>query len=400
MFLRKSIFSPMIYDYIIAGAGAAGLSLAFRITQEVSLKNKKVLLIDKADKNKNDRTWSFWHEDKSIFDPIINKTWDSIWFQSPKFSKKITLKPYQYSMIRGIDFYDFMKENLENHPQIDWQKGEISYFEEVEGKATVYLKDKSKYEGKWIFNSALRIKPTLTKGYHYFWQHFKGWVVRTDEPIFDENTATFMDFRIEQKGQARFFYLLPTSARESLVEFTIFSEELVTDEEYNQELQHYFRHYLKLKNFEILETEKGKIPMFDAPFPKTLGARTINIGIAGGSAKASSGYAFRNIQQESEKIVEALVNFDNPLKRNFTNRRFRFYDSMLLNLMKNQRRELRDIFAIMFKKHPIDRIFRFLDDRSNFNEELLIMTGMPSLPFLKSLPTVLQQKDLYVNVNE
>jgi len=58
------------FDYIIAGGGAAGLSLAFYLSNS-SLKNKKVLIIDKDQKNKNDRTWGFWTSRPTAFERII-----------------------------------------------------------------------------------------------------------------------------------------------------------------------------------------------------------------------------------------------------------------------------------------------------------------------------------------
>ena len=51
-----------IYDYIICGAGASGLILASSMLDDKYFSNKKILLIEKENKNLNDRTWSFWEE--------------------------------------------------------------------------------------------------------------------------------------------------------------------------------------------------------------------------------------------------------------------------------------------------------------------------------------------------
>ena len=42
------------FDYIIAGSGCAGLSLAVRIAGSKELAGKKVLIVDKQPKNQND----------------------------------------------------------------------------------------------------------------------------------------------------------------------------------------------------------------------------------------------------------------------------------------------------------------------------------------------------------
>ena len=61
------------YEYIIAGAGLAGLSLAYKIRKDQSLNGKSILLVDKDHKNKNDRTWCFWSRTKGDFDDIRYK---------------------------------------------------------------------------------------------------------------------------------------------------------------------------------------------------------------------------------------------------------------------------------------------------------------------------------------
>lgn len=52
------------YDYIIAGGGLAGLSLAYYMNQTV-LREKSILIIDQDTKTKNDRTWCFWEKRSS-----------------------------------------------------------------------------------------------------------------------------------------------------------------------------------------------------------------------------------------------------------------------------------------------------------------------------------------------
>ena len=71
----------MKYDYIIAGAGCAGLSLLYRMLQDPNLNQKKILVLDKAPKNNNDRTWCFWEKDDGIFEEIVIHEWKSLEFK-------------------------------------------------------------------------------------------------------------------------------------------------------------------------------------------------------------------------------------------------------------------------------------------------------------------------------
>ena len=47
------------FDFIIAGGGAAGLSLAYQLIHS-PLRDRTILIVDKGAKNQNDRTWAFW----------------------------------------------------------------------------------------------------------------------------------------------------------------------------------------------------------------------------------------------------------------------------------------------------------------------------------------------------
>jgi lycopene beta-cyclase len=381
----------MHYDYIFAGAGAAGLSLAYRLNQQPALRDKKILLIDKTPKNKNDRTWCFWVNEPTLFDSIAYKVWDKIWFHHPQFSQNFNLSPYRYQMIRGIDFYQFILNDLAKNPAIEIKYGNISNLTSSEQKASLYL-DNTEFTADWLFNS---LPPTVLQkrtNFHYYLQHFKGWVVETPQPFFDDSTATFMDFRIDQPaGEARFFYLLPTSPTRALVEFTVFSEELLSDSAYDLELKKYCQNFLQLTDYQIIEKEFGVIPMYDSPSVIQPSPRIMNIGIAGGRAKASTGYTFMNIQKQSEKIVASLLANRSPMYGQSSNFRFQMYDSMLLNVIKNRRLQAGNIFKTMFEQHPLARIWRFLDEKSNFWEELQIMASMPPLPFLQALPQVLRR---------
>ncbi len=374
----------MQYDYIFAGGGAAGLSLAYRMAKHPAFQHKKILLIDKVTKNKNDRTWCFWTAKPSIFDEVISKTWNKCWFHSPQFTQCLELAPYQYKMIRGKDFYTFVHKALSQSPNIIQKQGEISEIKAGENGAHVVV-DGKMITAQYIFNSIPNEQLFQKKGYHYLKQHFKGWFVKTEKPIFDPQAATFMDFRIEQKGEARFFYLLPTSAHESLVEFTIFGKEVLSPQEYLVEIQNYFKNYLPTTDFEIVEEEFGVIPMSDVPLKTAEKQFIINIGTRGGQTKASSGFTFYNIQQQSDQLIAALV-AQKPLhKLHFHPERFRQYDAMLLNLMQYNRYETRAIFGMLFQKHPVERVLKFLNNETHFGEELRIMASMPTLPFMQAL---------------
>ena len=76
------------YDYIIVGAGAAGLMMAYRMAKESFFADKTILILDKEKKTQNDRTWCFWEQNKGEWDDILHHSWNKIYFASDSYSSK------------------------------------------------------------------------------------------------------------------------------------------------------------------------------------------------------------------------------------------------------------------------------------------------------------------------
>ena len=374
-----------MYDYIIAGSGAAGLSLAFYMAKS-ELRNKKVLLIDKNPKQQNDRTWCFWQKEVSPYEEILHQTWDNIFFRSKNFTAHIPIQPYRYKMMRGEDFYKFTQNYIQENTNYELLQAEILG---IDTAKNVVHSSKGDFQADLIFDSTWKMdyQPTAPKkGYHYFYQHFKGWFIETSSPTFDAKTMYYMDFAVPQKDkEVRFGYVLPFSASRALVEYTIFSDNLLTEQAYIAELKNYIENILKVTDYRIYEEEFGIIPMFDAPFAKQISPKIIPIGTKAGAAKSSTGFAFDRIQRESQKMVADLLLGRIPQMRKYGGK-YALYDSALLNVIAQNRLPSQEIFTRMFAKHPHNRIFRFLDEESSFwKDDLPIMAKMPWLPFLKAI---------------
>ena len=114
MFNFESMSEKNFYDIIICGGGITGLLLAKKLTDDIYFKNHKIALIEKEEKNKNDRTISFWEEGKGEWDSIICGSWKNANFISDEYQSSFALRPYTYKTIRGIDFYNHFKKSLNN----------------------------------------------------------------------------------------------------------------------------------------------------------------------------------------------------------------------------------------------------------------------------------------------
>jgi lycopene beta-cyclase len=369
------------YDYIITGAGCAGLSLLMQMIRSGKFRDKKILLLDKADKQINDRTWCFWEKETGLFEEIVYHNWDTVWFHDAGFSKELLLAPYSYKLIRGIDFYKYCFETISHHPNIHITKGNVEKLHS-DANETYVIADGEKITAQYIFNSILFERPALRKKDYYLLQHFKGWVIETPDPVFDPTKATLMDFRVNQEQGTTFVYVMPFSATRALVEYTLFTKQLINEHLYEEGLRQYIDQFIRPSSYTITEEEYGIIPMTNYRFP-THENNIIHIGTAGGQTKASSGYTFRFIQKHSAAIVEQLIAGQSPVIKN-AQKRFRFYDSTLLHILENNKLPGHEIFTALFKKNKPQQVLRFLDNESSIGDELKIITSLPTMPFLKA----------------
>jgi lycopene beta-cyclase len=235
---------------------------------------------------------------------------------------------------------------------------------------------------EFVFNSILFTKPELSKKEYWLLQHFKGWMIETKEACFNAESATLMDFRIDQKDETAFCYVLPLTENKALVEYTLFSSSLLEKEEYEVGLRNYVEDVLKISTYSVSEEEFGVIPMTNYSFPSKKG-NIINIGTAGGQTKGSSGYSFNAIQKHSAAIVSELINRGQPFITT-ASKRYLFYDSILLRILAKKTMPGSRIFTELFQKNSPQTILRFLDNESSLSEELKIISSLPTLPFLKA----------------
>ena len=372
------------YDYIFLGAGCASLSIIVRMIESKKFEEKKILLIDKEPKLKNDRTWCFWEQEAGYFEDLVFHKWDELLFKlSSVETINLELGNYRYKMIRGIDFYKKCFSQIELQKNIDTVHGEI-LFEGGGGRNKIKINGEPLLidDKTILFNSIFR--PSVKqKGKFHLLQHFKGWVIETHQAFFKPHLATIMDFSVHQIRGTTFAYILPTSEKRALIEYTLFSEKLLGEKEYDNELKAYIEKLLGPLSYDITEEEFGIIPMTNQDFP-TYRNGIYFIGTAGGQTKASTGYTFRFIQKQAGEIVNELIS-DRFFSQNIkTKKRFIFYDSTLLHILSNNLLEGKIIFSKLFKKNRADIIFKFLDNETSISEEIKLLNSLPKMVFLKA----------------
>ncbi len=375
------------YDLIFAGGGAAALSLAVQIVQS-PLPYRRILIIDPDPKERNDRTWCFWSTAPVFCESTVSHRWNRLSFVSDGVNLHLDTHPYDYRVIRSVDFYRHTLEILKASGRVSFLRASVESIADSDptsDMATV-IAGGIAHRAPWVFDSrwvAVAYRGANPRR-HYLQQHFLGWTIRTPNDQFTPDRATLFDLRVPQEGVFRFVYTLPFSTREAMVEYTLFSADLLPPQQYREALETYLQDQLGISEYEILDEESCVIPMTDEEFPRAAGRRIMRIGTLGGRVKASTGYAFLRIQQDSAAIVRSMIERGTPFHNRLPPRRYKTFDAMLLQILFRRGERGKEVFTALFTRNPIGRIFRFLDEVGTVRENLLLMASVPWFLFIRA----------------
>lgn len=372
------------YDYIFAGGGLAGLSLACQIAQS-PLRGQSMLIVDQDAKLRDDRTFSYWSDKSGPFDQTIYRTWDRLAFYSPGISCSGPLRSYRYHTILSIDLYRAAHQQLVACPNVKFTCGRIHNLEDSPQGALLTVESAScsqVFLGKWAFDSRPR---TAEQDFDPAHDHqlklvFIGWDVEAGFDAFDPQTPILMDFRTPQEGDVRFFYLLPFSARQALVEYTLFTDKQISAEDNEAALRCYLSATIGLtldENCQGKVREEDSLFIIDPPFPRRQGRHILAIGLRGGLMKPTSGYAFTRIQRDSTAILHSVLNDEHPFSLPYTPPLYSQLDAFSLAAFTKHPDLVPGMFARLFRKNPIERILRFLDEDISLTEINKLLVTMP-----------------------
>lgn len=368
------------YFYVIVGGGLAGLQLALKLSDDLFFEGKQIAIIDPSSKSENDKTWCFWEKGTSQWDSLIYREWSKGTFITSNLKKQLDLSPYSYKMIRAGDFYKYAHNKLEKKDNIHFVTDEILDIDPVTQTAT---SKKRKYTATHFFDSRVSSEYLENEKYTKIFQHFKGWLIETEEPSFNPDMFTMMDYRLKYKDSTSFTYVLPITKNQALIEYTFFTPYITEESIYDEMLKSYISNILKIENFKILETETGIIPMTDFPFEKENTQYITKIGTGGGWVKPSTGYSFKTTESKINLLVENIKSGRIP-GQDLINARFKKYDAIFLDVLANNNDQGEEIFTKFYTKNTEVELLRYLDEETSLKEDLKIMLSLYHFEFIKS----------------
>lgn len=399
----------------VTGAGASALSLAWHLRNVDSV--EAIQLIAPDFKPRSDKTWCFWNPDAVIHPDILTYSWKRLSVIGPE-GDSVTelLQKRRYYCVRSDQYQRVLLEEIRKSPKVKLTEARVTEtgYDSSTGKSRI-LTEMGAHQSDLVFTS--HIRPPDNELYSpekvALRQHFMGWDIHTNRDLFNPDEAILMDFRTDQSDGFAFVYVLPFGPRSALVEITYFTPELLDRKVYTRRLMRYLQEHWRLlpadgsagntalqehdaaktasefSEFTIEREEFGVIPMSEGYTGVEAAHPVYPIGLAGGTAKASSGYAFSRIQSDMNQIATALSRGDLPSDTGVSPFRHRLYDLMMLKIIRDNPTHAVQVFMALFRKIGFESMLRFLDEETDFAEELRVMASVPSYKqFFKALWSV------------
>lgn len=370
------------YDYILAGGGCAGLSLAYHLL-ESSLKDSQILIIDPNQGEVPNKTWCYWSKEALPIHPQSARfSWNSFYLKDANQQLSKPLEELSYHHLNSHDFYAHVLEKIRQFPNVHFLKEKVVSLSPAGTGVQVTTNASGTFNASYVFDSRVESGPSNQSILN---QIFIGIRIKVSEPLFDPKKWGLMDFETLPSNGFDFIYTLPFSTHEALVEYTAYTTEEQSEESLLEELQAFLRLKYGPIAYDIQFQESGKIPMSTRNFFSSVSPRHIPIGTAAGWTKPSTGYTFAPIQENCTALVARLERGELTKLYFPRKNRFVFYDNILLTIAHRWPKRLPGLFLNLFSSARPELVFRFLSEKTTFSEEIRLLSGLKFGIFLKGL---------------
>jgi lycopene beta-cyclase len=371
----------------LIGLGGAGLTFLHQFLQS-PLRNWEVTVIDPNPDSAFTKTWCFWGNRDELTSVSHDMLWSTLSVKHGEDNLERPMRHLTYRCVQGSSYHKQVWDQINAHPNVTFlndQAGDVTY-ESDQGKVHIQTKKSGMLTADYCFTSASQGRADNWQP--RFFQQFAGGWVRFNKPVFNTDDIKLMDFDVPQhNGSVHFAYTLPRNSSEALIEITAFTPELYDAAHFET----MFRKYLdqtgqsSSATYEITATEDGVIPMDTRPYVRQVHRNTFTLGTVSGMVKPSTGYAFYKMHQQALFYIRQLES-GKPLRAlPDASSRFRFYDDLLLDILKNDPHSTIAVFHKLFKDVPVDTVLEFLRENTSITSEVMIFMRLPKTPFLKAL---------------
>ncbi len=358
-------------DVAVLGGGAAGLSLVCHLARTGW--RGSLVLVDDGEHPVGERAWAWWSRGDGLFDPRAAVVLRQAAVAGPGWRRRMDLAPYGYRVLPGAALAAAAEDAFASRPAWRRLRGRALRVVADDAGARVEVDTP---DGR-VDVRARTILDSVGPGEEAPESaalDVLGLRVRAQDPVFDPGAVTLMDFRTAQDDGVAFVYVLPASAREALVERTVFSVPgAVHDHE-----PHLARYLGEIGASAAAETgrEHARIPLL----PRPLASATrgiVPIGARAGLVRETTGYGFARIQRHSAALADALARGEDPARAAPPRRWARALDASLMRLVRDDPDGARSVLGALLRRNPPARILAFLDEEASPLAQARLFASLP-----------------------
>ena len=379
------------FDVIILGGGCAGLSLATQLASSAGTCPRVVVLEARAAYT-HDRTWCFFKDLLAPAQHSVQHEWPSMRVKSAESSVILDCASMPYQMVHAGQFYHTAQSVINQSAQVDLRMD------------VAITKAPEKRDGRWkvetgvgAFHARYVIDTRPAKRPERdgakLWQSFYGQEIECSVDMFDPTCGDLMDFSAANACGAQtafpdavsFVYVLPTTARRALLEFTVFGPDPL-----NPDLLHDLHTKAVMQrvgstDFSVLRSEHGVLPMGTLSLASSQDASYVFAGLTAGGARPSSGYAFARIQRWAATCADALASGRAPVGHAPDGLTLRAMDALFLKLVRTHPQAAPELFTALFAGTDNQSLIRFLSDRATLADYVRVVAALLPRPLLRAL---------------
>lgn len=371
-------------DALIVGGGCAGLSLAVHVVEAARRAGRacpRVVVVEPRTTYTRDRTWCGWQMIEHPFAAAVAHRWRrwAVADDRRRIVRGCAAHPYEH--IPADAFYALAQERLAAAPAVTLQLGASVSAIAERGAAVEVDTSAGLLRAARVFDArpGRAVDGDAGVAEVDLLQHFVGWEVEAGRGCFDPDQVEMMDFSASQARGLHFMYLLPFARDRALVEATYISPSPLPPAQYADDIRGYLARRYGLTDFAVRFCEAGQIPMSTRPLRPRASPRVVHIGLRGGLAKASTGYAFHAIQSFSAALAERIVArpgapVEPPPPRPAAAVAM---DRVFLSYIDRHPGRAPALFVDLFEKLPPALLCRFLTDHGSHLDRLRVMASTP-----------------------